>query len=493
MSAANDSLTERLGQALDLQKSGQLAEALALHEAICHDHPTHPHALFLHGLAREEAGDHDTALELVSKAVALFPEEADYHFHLGWLLKERKRLSAAVERFQTTLSLNPDHPHGRFALADCRFDLGQAEEAIPLLEEVVARRPDLGPAWNNLGLCHRALQHPDKSLSCFRRAILIEPDNPEHHVNLALALLATGDQARGWKEYEWRLKFPDGVALLSRVPASLPRWDGSSLGGGGLLIHAEQGYGDNIQFIRLLPAVRARGCRVFLECHRSLRGLLDGFPGADRLVPPELVHEVAAKCQAHIPLLSLPGVLGPEWEATASTCPYLQADRALVADWGLRFEVAGAKVGLVWSGKPLHKDDPLRQRSCSLSDLAPLADTAGISFFSMQKGDASQELKHPPKGLNPVDLGPLLTDFSQTAALMANLDLIITVDTAVAHLAGALGRPVWVILPQAPDWRWGTTGSRTPWYPTMRLFRREPQEKWNDVATRVSEALRLFQ
>ncbi|MBI3710034.1 MAG: hypothetical protein HY246_20500, partial [Proteobacteria bacterium] len=252
-------------------------------------------------------------------------------------------------------------------------------------------------------------------------------------------------------------------------------------------LHAEQGLGDTIQFIRYVPLVAALGGRVVLQVSPELKRLLQAFPGVERLVAPA---DELPRYDVHLSLLSLPRAFATELPTIPDDVPYVTAEPAAVRAWGQRLAAyRGRRVGLVWAGRPEHRND--RNRSLQLQKLATLAAVPDVTFLSLQKGPAAAQLAGPPAGFSPVDLGQELGDFADTAAVIANLDLVISVDTSVAHLAGALGRPVWCLLPFAPDWRWLRGREDSPWYPTMRLFRQRRHGDWSDVAARVVEALRV--
>jgi len=317
----------------------------------------------------------------------------------------------------------------------------------------------------------------------FEQAIAAEPKFAEAHWNLGLALLTLGELPRGWREYEWRLQCQpfgdDGLNLAGVTP-----WRGEPLAGRTLLVRREQGAGDTAQFLRFLPGLCDRGARVLLHVRPEMAALARSVDPRAELVDP------AAPLPApdyYVNLLSLPRWLEVTLDVLPGPMPYLHADPARSEHWRSRLAgYPGRRIGLVWGGNPKHKND--RNRSCPLAVFKPLLDLPGISWFSLQKGDPARQLAELDRS-GIIDLGSDLKDFADTAAVLDNLDLLITVDTSVAHVAGALGRPAWVMIPKAPDWRWLLDREDSPWYPSLRLFRQEGVSGWHGVRDRIAEAL----
>ena len=305
------------------------------------------------------------------------------------------------------------------------------------------------------------------------------------HWNLSLALLLSGDFAGGWEEYEWRWKMKNNDGRNY----SCPLWQGEDIVGRTINLHVEQGFGDTIQFIRYAPMVMQRGAKVIVECQPQLVRLLASVEGL-----AHITDRTASSIyfDMHAPLLSLPRIFSTTLKTIPCHVPYLSADRVLVAKWRQKIEPLPGRfrVGLVWAGNPTHGND--RNRSCALVDFALLAKIPNVIFYSLRKDEGAEQCENPPHEINLVDLTRDIADFADTAALMDNLDLIISVDTAVAHLAGALGRPVWTLLPFVPDWRWLLDRRDNPWYPTMRLFRQSKPGNWRGVMADVANALREY-
>lgn len=365
---------------------------------------------------------------------------------------------------------------------------GDLTGAMVRLCHAVALHPDHAGAWNTLGLTLHQQGEINAAVACYSRAHQLDPDNVEVRWNRALAWLVQGDFERGWPEYEWRWKSPKAEPLPY---AERPRWDGSPLGGAPILLHANQGLGDTIQFIRYAPLVKSRGGTVIVQCQPELIPLLSNCGGIALLTaneaPPPPVFTVQA------PMLSLPGILGTTVETIPSEVPYIAADPTLVAQWGKRLSsVKGFRVGISWQGNPKHYWD--HRRSFSLNHFESLARIDGVRLISLQKGPGEEHLD-AASGRFPITLPGDHFDettgaFMDTAAVLNHLDLVITPDTALAHLAGAMDVPTWVALSFSSDWRWLRERDDSPWYPSLRLFRQERLGDWGGVFARMADALR---
>ena len=348
----------------------------------------------------------------------------------------------------------------------------------------IGLKPDYAEAHNNLGATLQKQCEFDEAMAGYDRAIELKPDYAEAHFNRSLLLLLTGNFKEGWPEYEWRLRKKDNYCLNIQQP----RWDGSPLNGRNILVHAEQGYGDAIQFARYLPLVKAKGGNVILECRKVLTRLLKGVAGVDKISEPLSDKSQNIQFDLHVPLLSLPGIFNTTLDTIPSDVPYIKPDPELVSQWNVKLGRNGDfKIGIVWAGSKTYKNN--LSRSCLLSDFVSLAKIPGVTFCSLQKESASKEAHNPPGGMKITNLDKGLNDFADTAAVIANLDLVISVDTAVVHLAGAIGKPVWTLLPFAPDWRWLLNRDDSPWYPSMRLFRQTKPNDWDGVFEQVKDAL----
>jgi tetratricopeptide (TPR) repeat protein len=363
------------------------------------------------------------------------------------------------------------------------FDLGRFAEAERLFRTALQASPHHIGALNNLGGVLFDLGRPGEAIASLRAAIRQAPNHADAHVNLASSLLLAGQFAEGWAEYEWRWQQPQNKPLMVRFRK--PMWGGEDIADGVLLLHAEQGLGDTLQFCRYVPGVAAQR-RVILEVQPLLVTLLADLPGVERIVAR---GDALPPFDVHCPLLSLPRLLGTDLETIPRKTPYLRADPERVASWHRRMgALEGLRVGLVWAGNQALAAD--RRRSIALEHFAALAGMPGISFVSLQKGPAAEQTKSPPPGLVLHDWTPELNDFAETAALIEALDLVIGVDTAVMHLAGALGRPVWLLNRFDRCWRWLLDREDSPWYPLLRQFRQAEPGDWSGVFARVQIALR---
>jgi hypothetical protein len=370
-------------------------------------------------------------------------------------------------------------------LGEAHRALGEIDAACACFETAIRLAPNFSEAHNNLGLALQTKGDVAAAKRQFERALEIRSDNVEAHYNLSRVLLLTGDFERGWREYAWRLRMRGhpGQEL------ALPPWDGSSLVGKRLLVYAEQGLGDTLQFVRYLSLVAPRAGEVQLLVGPQLVPLLSAS-GFHNLIPR---GAPLPACDAAVSLLSLPGLLGTTVETIPAPVPYLQADPALVEHWRSRLAtMSGCKVGIAWQGNASYYSD--RFRSIPLAEYEPLAKLSDVRLISLQVGDAARQIDRLADRFEvtrfddtfDVDRGPLM----DTAAVMMHLDLVVTSDTAITHLAGALGVPVWLALSLSPEWRWLLNRGDSPWYPTMRLFRQSALGRWGDVFDSIAEAIR---
>jgi Flp pilus assembly protein TadD len=427
------------------------------------------------GIALQRQHRLDEAIACYRDAIDRKPDYAAAFANLGAALQTAGRMDEAVACYGDTLARWPDQIEARYNLGNALQAQGRSIDAETAYRDVLRRNPVHADALNNLGIVLRDLGRLDEALSTYRLALASRPGDAGFHYNHALALLEAGD-SRGWAEHEWR--FAAGVTPPPDY--SRPAWLGEDPSRQIVLVWAEQGFGDTLQFVRLAPALTARGAKVVLEVQPELVRLLRGLPG---------IHAVVSRGDAlpdfdcHVAMLSLPAVLGID-PVAVPPLPVLAAPGDLVAAWAGRLGPATRpRVGLVWAGNARQANDS--NRSLPLDLAAALAGRADIEMVSLQVGPAAGALS--ASGLR--DLSPDLTDFAETAAALTRLDLLVTVDTASAHLAGALGLPVWTMLCFAPDWRWQRGRSDSPWYPGMRLFRQPAPGDWRAVVDAVAADL----
>lgn len=459
-----------------LQKKGQIDDAITCFEKALRIKPDNAKTCNNLGIALHDKKQYDEAINIYRRAVLLDSNLADAYNNLGKSLKEKGLLDEALSNYQKAIQLNPKYIEAYNNLGMVYKDKGLADEAICNYRKALQLRPDYSDAYNNLGIALQYKRQVEEAITCYRKALQINPNDAVTHWNLSLALLLSGNFKDGWREYEWRLKVKD----FNFPKINRPLWNGSDISGRSILLHAEQGFGDTIQFIRYAPLVAQLGARVIVRCQKEVRTLIQDMQGIEQVVdydkqPPD--------CDIYCPLLSLPFIFGTTPAGIPSDIPYVKINGILVQEWKNRIQkdYSKLKAGIVWSGR--------EQRSLSLELFVPLLQTGGITFYSLQKGEAAKQAKNHYGDMKLVDYTEGITDFSDTAALIGNLDLIITVDTAVAHLAGALGKPVWTLLPFAPDWRWMLDREDSPWYPTMRLFRQPLSGDWESVINRVRQEL----
>ena len=477
---------DNLGRSL--HTLGRSAEAAAaFREAIAIDPRFAPAHNGL-GIALRAAGNVDGAIAAFRRAAELSPASPEPLDNLGSALQQARRSTEAMACYDAALSLAPGRPSTLNLIGALQCDAGRWAEAIATFERALVGRPDFVDAINNLGTALEEVGRREEAMAHYRRAAALAPDAVSPPWNVALLQLLTGDYTAGWPGYEhrWRQRLQRSV----HRQFSQPMWDGSDLAGRRLLLHAEQGFGDAIQFARYAAVAAQRGGRVFVECQPPLARLFRSLAGVDRVVPRG--EGPLPPFDVHCPFMSLPMVFGTTLGTVPAEVPYLRATPAAANRWRQRLaaEPQGRRVGLVWSGDAKHQKD--RDRSVSLSMLAPLAAVVGVRFYSLQFGPPAEEAATPPPGMSLTDWTGELDDFADTAGLASQLDLVITVDTAVAHLAGALGRPTWVLVPFAPDWRWLLDRDDSPWYPSMQLFRQRTKGDWADPIARVAEALRAW-
>ena len=499
-------------------QSGQMGEAFRLMSAALKINPNAPDALInianvLHALKRDtealacldkalamRPGDLEALLQRANtlaalnrpqEAIACFdailardPRRADARLNRGNALATMGRHAQALTDFDAVLAQAPNHIEALYNRGTAQLDLGRPAEALADFERVLAQAQNHTRAWNNRGRALQSLnRHADASAS-FEKAIALEPDYADAHSNLALSLLTLGDLRRGFAEYEWRWRragMPDarrgnrGRLWLGEFP----------LGQRTILLSAEQGLGDSIQFVRYAPLLARGGAKVVLEVQPELKTLLGGIAGIESCYAR---GETLPACDVYCPLGSLPLALKTEPSTIPADIPYLRPDDAHLAKWRPAVEaLPGKRVAIAWAGHARHPND--RNRSLDLKLLEPLFGIEGVSFVSIQRELRDDDAALLARHANVTHLGAGLADMADTAAVIALADLTIAVDTSVVHLAGAMSRETWVLLPYAPDWRWTLTGTHSAWYPQMRLFRQPAPGDWPSVIAETRDAL----
>ena len=433
--------------------------------------------LFNLGILRMNEKKQEEAIVLYQRALAIKPDYVDALCNLGGAYRQLMRLDEAVETFQKALALTPQNPDLSCNLGDALHAQGKVVEAVELYNRTLALNPKHFKACNCLCNANFDLGNLADSVSWCERTLALKPDFGDALMNQCLLQLLLGDYSNGWRNYEVRWEvYPPRVF-------NEPLWLGAPLNGVGIVLYAEQGLGDSLQFLRYAPMVAAAGGRVILDLPGNLRRLAASIPGVSALVATgEPLPLFACRC----PLMSLPLALGTTIESVPARVPYLFAPQeALQTAAALNWPATGLRVGVAWTGNPSHPKN--RARSVPLDLLATLFDLDDVHFFSLQIGAPEAELV--ARKTRAIDLEPFTRDMADTAAQMMQMDLILSIDTSMAHLAGALGRPLWVMLNKVPDWRWLLEREDCPWYPTARLLRQPHQGDWPAVIERVRKDL----
>ena len=465
------------------------AEAVAHFEKAIELDPDRVETWYSLGRTQQVLGRPAQARECYARAIALRPDHAEANNALAVLLAPTDP-EQALACFRRAIAARPAYADGHNNMGILLHALGRDEDAVASFRRALAIKPDHADAYNNLGLTLRDLNRHEESLRCFELAQAIEPDHVDAHVNEALVRLALGDYAAGWKEYVWRLhsvNFSKG----KKRPAQ-PLWlRQSDISGRTILLHGEQGLGDTIQFARFVPKVAALGGKVILAVQRPLTALMAGLAGVSIVrgqgdpVPP---------FDAFCPLPSLPLAFKTTLETIPADVPYLSVPADRLAKWravldGPARPLGRPRIGLMWTRGAASPQD---RRSLPLRLLLPLLELRDIQFVALQKELPEGEVALFQSTGVPGFLGERLADLADTAAIIAMLDLVITIDTSIAHVAGALGKSMWVLLPFSADWRWLRDRSDSPWYPTARLFRQPAPGDWQSVVRQVAEALHRF-
>ncbi|HEX4042074.1 MAG TPA: tetratricopeptide repeat protein [Xanthobacteraceae bacterium] len=509
-------LGEALAYAERCRNEGKLIEAEAVCRQILQAQPNIAEAHHLFGVIAHQNGKLSEAIDHVTRAIKVAPKVALFHANLGEMLRLAGRPKRAVEEARAALEIDPKMAAALSNLGVALYELKEYEDAAQAQRKAIEAKPDFAEAHSNLGNALHAMRRFNEAVPAYRRAIEINPNYADgwanlgttlhhsgsfeegisalrraialapHHANahsgLGILLLMRGDFAEGWEEYEWRLRSTERKGpKFPEVP-----WQGESLAGKHIYVQAEQGFGDTLQFARYMPLLTARGAKVILRVHQQLVTLIrENFPDitvlGDRGTPAPYQYDAV--------LLSLPRLLKTRLETIPAQVPYLRAPAEAALRWKGRLgKLKGLRVGIVWAGNPEHVNDS--RRSIDLSKFAPLFAVRGASFASLQFGSRAADVKNLKRAKPAIeDLSREIAGFSEPAAAIEALDLVISIDSSTAHLAGALGKPVWVLLPWVTDWRWLHDREDNPWYPTMRLFRQKKGQDWSEVFARVEKEL----
>ena len=510
MSNNRNHISSLLARAEEHQRTQDWRGAADLYEELLKSAPLEAELWYQTGYCLQRSGEPEKALQYLEKATILAPENATYEIekgdtlqgmrrlreaviayaraleidpknvtaytNLGIALKEGGHSAEAVANLECAIELAPDDPVVRLNYGSALMHIGDLPNALEQFQTATSIAPHYAEAWSNLGFALHESLRSDEAIKAHERALTIAPDIPAIHWNYAMTLLALGDYENGLREFEYRREMPDRKPR----PFPSPEWTGQDLSGRRLLVHAEQGLGDTLQYARFFSRLSKLGAEVVVSVQSALATLIEDLEGVSQVVagqetPPEHCY--------NIPIMSLPFRLGLGLDDLSDSEPYIFAS----GDGSIPVLKSAGKqsIGLVWAGNPRHAND--RNRSCSLADFSPLFEQSNLIWYSLQVGSRASEFRSSPNHL--VDLSPHLTDFKKTASAIHALDLVIAVDTAVAHLAGAMGKPVWILLPYAADWRWLTNRCDSPWYPSAHLFRQPTPGNWPSLINMVSDAL----
>ncbi|MEK6829201.1 MAG: tetratricopeptide repeat protein [Nanoarchaeota archaeon] len=441
-------LQQALNLAAEKHKKGKLEEAEFIYKKILEKNPRNPDAIHLLGLVAYQRGKHEEAINLIKKAIEI-NKNATYYGNLGMVYDAINEDEKSEEAFETALSIDSEHTNAYLA------------------------HYNLGIFLKDRGEFEGALEH-------YEKAIKLNPNFPEAHWNMGLILLMLGKFEEGWKEciYRFKKQNPSDSRAFGK-----PQWNGESLEGKKILIASEQGFGDSMQFIRYLPFVKEKKGYIILECKKELEKLFGNIKEVDKIITKEKDNALDKDFDYYIHLMDLPRIFRTNLKNIPNKVPYIKADQNLSKKFRQEFKTGKFNIGIAWAGNPEQDND--KNRSTVFDKFKVLKEVSGIVLFSLQKGKQEEQLDDS----QIINLSNKMNDFSDTAALIENLDLIISVDTSVAHLAGAMGKPVWTLLTLHPDWRWLLDRNDTPWYPTMRLFRQKKKGDWDSLLSEVKKEL----
>jgi tetratricopeptide (TPR) repeat protein len=463
---------KRLEEAL---KSYDTAFALKMDDAVAH---------YNHGNTLLELDRPEEAIASFDKAIARKTDYAEAYNNRGAALRDLKRSEEAIASFDRAIALKSDDAVAYYNRGNALLDLKRPGEALLTFDKAIALKSDYADAYNSKAAALQNLKDPESALEIYGKAIDLRPNNAAACWNQSLCFLQLGRFEQGWRQYEWRKKLDPPIAARD-FPK--PLWLGrEDIASKIVFVHCEQGLGDTLQFCRYLKLLEARGAMAIISVQQPLHRLLQQLGPAIRVINQD---EIPSDFDYHCPLLSLPLALGTTLETIPAEQQYLRADEGRQSDWSARFPSGRPRIGVVWSGSQTHKND--HNRSIGLKRFLPICDL-DANWICLQKEIPEEDAFALEQFRRIAVYNQHLRDFSDTAALIDQMDLIITIDTSVAHLAGALGKPVWILLPFNPDWRWMLDRQDSPWYPSARLFRQQRIDDWEGVIDRIKSELQCF-
>lgn len=479
---------EMLHQIVELHSQRNLKDAEILCRRILEKEPDNADANHFMGIIAYEVGRLDIARDYLEKAIRMNPDNPSCYLNLGNIVHEEGKYEESMAWYEKAIRLNyADKRKAYNNLGVALTRLGRLNEAVEAFKRSIELDPLYHEAHNNIGETYKFLGEYDRALESYEQAVRLSPEFVPARWNRSMLYLLKGDFEKGWAEYEWRWQRPN--TPKRKIDAGMI-WDGRPLHEKTLFVYEEQGMGDTLQFIRYLPLIRHLGGYVIFEVLSPMVRLVESFKGFDRLwvAIRNVDTRPTDRFDFHIPLMSLPRIFNTRLDTIPKDIPYLQADPHLVRLWEKRLETKpGFRIGVVFAGHPEHANDAVR--STFLSSFSPLKKLKGLQIISLQKEKYEKWTDISPSEVFDQDLGEEISDFADTAAIIENLDLIISIDTAVVHLAGALGKEVWTLLPFSPDFRWMIDREDSPWYPTMKLFRQPQPGDWGAVFEKVGRCL----
>ena len=461
-----------------LKEMGELDRSVQAYQQALEINPQYAEAHNNLGNVLKEMDRLDESIHAYQQALKINPQYAEVYNNMGNVLKEMDRLDESLHAYQQALKINPQFVEGYYNIGVFFQEQRKVKESAQAYQKAIQIQPDYVEAHINLGVVLREQVRLKESIQAHQKAIQIQPDYEEAHINLAITFLLQGQLTAGWREFEWRRS--------RKRDFKRPLWDGTPLNGKSILIYAEQGFGDTIQFVRYIDLLPDANTIIIVVCQPELKTLFKSINRIDTLVTK---GEDIPDSDVHVPLLSLPYMFNTTLDTIPARIPYLylnsEADSVLHLD-----DSHDLKIGIVWAGRPTHAND--NNRSIDLKWFKCLLDIRNCEFFSLQVGERREDIKQHGCHHTIKDLGEQFTDFHHTASAILQLDLVISVDTAVAHLAGALGKAIWTLLPFVPDWRWMLDRSDSPWYPSMTLFRQKEIGDWSPVFEQLRLALTRY-
>ena len=480
-------IDDLLQLALKYQQVGNLLQAELIYKGILKKQPNNSYVYSNLGFIYKENRRIEKAIACYQKAIHLNPNLGDAYYNLGVIFKDQGKIEEAEALYIKSITLRPNLP-AYLNLGSLYQEAKKIDEAIACYQKALQLDPGYFKAYNNLGLAFKQQMLVDQAISSFEKALQLNPNFIEAHTNIAALYLLGGNYKQGWIEFEWRKKGRN----YSQRNFNRPFWDGSGISGKTILIHNEagaRGFGDTIQFIRYVPLVADLGAKVIVECQKELSSILKNVAGIHNIVVEgESLPDFDVYCQ----FFSLPFLFNTTIESIPSIIPYITTDSLLVGQWKDKIQhcKTNLKIGFVWEADPFHQQNlGVSNRNCPLELFLNLTKNRDAVFYSLQMGKAVEQLRNLTGNLNIIDLTEDIRDFSDTAAFIENLDLIISIDTAVAHVAGALGKQVWILVPFMPDSRWLLERQDSPWYPSARLFRQPSPGNWESVIANVKDEL----